>query len=134
MNYRDYFNNLEKTAEYNEAELRFKVMLDLADEILRLRMENGWSQSELAERVGTKQANISRLENGLSNPSVIFLQKISAAFGVNLVIHFEKIPAEEIYISSDSDNKSQEAYPVANWPISNIYQSFENSSQSQDAA
>lgn len=132
MNYRDYFNNLEKTANYNETELKFKVILDLADEVLRLRMENGWSQSELAERVGTKQANISRLESGLSNPSVNFLQKVSNAFGVNLSIHFEKIPVEGIYISSDSDNKSLEAYPVANWPTSSFYQSFEHSSQSEE--
>ena len=134
MNYRDYFNNLEKNADYNETERKLKVILDLADEVLRLRMENGWSQSELAERVGTKQANISRLESGLSNPSVNFLQKVSNAFGVILSIHFEEIPAKEIYISSDSNNKSLDAYPVANWPTSNFYPSFEHSSQSEETS
>jgi transcriptional regulator with XRE-family HTH domain len=106
MNYRDYFNSLEKTADYNETELRLKVILDLADEVLRLRMENGWSQSELAERVGTKQANISRLESGLSNPSINFLQKLANAFNTNISIKFER-QSSVIDATTDVEIKTQ---------------------------
>lgn len=127
MNYKDYFKKVKENPEYQEIEQELKPILDLADVVLRLRLEKGWSQAELAERVGTKQANISRLEGGLSNPSVNFLQKVSKALDTYLSVRFEKIPIQEIYISSDSDNKSQEAYPVANWPRSNIYKSFEHS-------
>ena len=56
-----------------------------------MRLERGWSQSELAQRAGTKQANISRIESGLSNPSVKVLQKLATAFGTQVVIHFESI-------------------------------------------
>jgi transcriptional regulator with XRE-family HTH domain len=40
----------------------------------------------LAVRVGTKQANISRIENGLANPTVEFLQKLARALGTELEV------------------------------------------------
>ena len=92
MNYKEYFKKPEDNAEYQKGEQELKTLLDLADDILRLRMEKGWSQAELAERAGTKQANISRLESGLSNPSVNFLQKVGKALDTEISIRFEKAP------------------------------------------
>ncbi|HLA88175.1 MAG TPA: helix-turn-helix domain-containing protein [Anaerolineales bacterium] len=97
MNSNDYFKKFEKDPEYQEAEQKYKLILDLADEILRLRMEKGWSQAELAKRAETKQANISRLENGMLNPSVNFLQKVAKALDTDLSIHVANKPSEEIY-------------------------------------
>lgn len=97
MNYKDYFKKLEGSPDYREAERKYKLILDLADEILRLRIEKGWSQAELAERAGTKQANISRLESGLSNPSVNFLLKVAKALDANLSIHVSKPPRQKIH-------------------------------------
>jgi transcriptional regulator with XRE-family HTH domain len=128
MNYKDYFKKLEEDPSYQEVELDLKVILDLADDILRLRMEKGWSQSELAERAGTKQANISRLESGLSNPSINFLQKVAKALDTNISVKFEENHSQEVYITTDANNKSQEAYPVSNWPKAKIYESFKHSS------
>ncbi|MEW5830527.1 MAG: helix-turn-helix transcriptional regulator, partial [Chloroflexota bacterium] len=126
--YKDYFNKLEENPEYQAAEQKYKLILDLADEILRLRMEKGWSQTELAERAGTKQANISRLESGLSNPSVNFLQKLAEAFEADLTIRIEKTSRQEIYIHTDAGSKTQEAYLVINWPKAKKYETFEHSS------
>ena len=81
MDYKEYFRKLENDTKYQETEQNFKLILDLADEILRLRMEKGWSQTELARRAETKQANISRLESGLSNPSVKFFAESSEGLG-----------------------------------------------------
>ncbi len=106
MNYKDYFKKLEEDSAYQEAESEFKVILDLADDILRLRMEKGWSQSELAERAGTKQANISRLESGLSNPSINFLQKLAKALDTNISLKFEKY-SPAIDITTDSEDEIQ---------------------------
>jgi transcriptional regulator with XRE-family HTH domain len=128
MNYKDYFKKFENDKEYTKAKEELRPLLDIADEILRLRLEKGWSQAELAEHAETKQANISRLESGMSNPSVKFLQKLAKALDTNISIHFEKIPAREIYINTDTKNQSQEAYPVANWPKARIYQSYGRSS------
>jgi transcriptional regulator with XRE-family HTH domain len=42
------------------------------------------TQAQLAEKVGTKQAVISRFEGGSTNPSYDFLTKIAGAVGKTL--------------------------------------------------
>jgi transcriptional regulator with XRE-family HTH domain len=106
MNYKDYFKKLEEDHDYQEVEKELRVILDLADDILRLRMEKGWSQAELAKQAGTKQANISRLESGLSNPSINFLQKLAKAFGINISIKFEQFNPT-IDTATDAEDKIQ---------------------------
>lgn len=128
MNYKDYFKKLEEDRAYQEAESEFKVILDLADDILKLRMEKGWSQSELAERAGTKQANISRLESGLSNPSVNFLQKVAKALDSSISIHFENVTPPQIITATDAKNQS---IYVPNWPIGENIQYYRSSSTSE---
>ena len=91
MNYKDYFKKLEDDVEYKETKEELGLLLEIADEILRLRIKKGWSQSELAQHAGTKQANISRFESGLSNPSIKVLQKLAAALDAQVVIRFESI-------------------------------------------
>ena len=53
------------------------------------RKAAGLTQKELAERMGTAQANISRFENGNANPSLEFLQKMAACMGKKLHVSFE---------------------------------------------
>ncbi|HLF74669.1 MAG TPA: helix-turn-helix transcriptional regulator [Anaerolineales bacterium] len=112
MNYKNYFKKIENDPEYREAKERFGPILDIGDEVLRLRIEKGWSQAELAERAGTKQANISRLESGLSNPSVRFLQKVAKALDAKISVGFER----EVFFAVDYSTKSQEAIQIRNWP------------------
>lgn len=88
-----YREKLQHDPDYRAAEDELHPLLDLADAVLALRLAHGWSQAELAERAGTKQANISRLESGLANPSVKFLQKVANAFGETLIIQLHPIPA-----------------------------------------
>ena len=72
----------EVKKEYDALELEFSII----EQILRKRLEKGLSQKQLAEKIGTKQSAISRLEGGNSNPSVAFLEKISKALGSKLQI------------------------------------------------
>jgi DNA-binding XRE family transcriptional regulator len=51
----------------------------IASEIRSLREKKGLSQRELAERVGTTQSAIARLEAGNVSPSLPTLDKIAAA-------------------------------------------------------
>jgi len=62
----------------------------IAEAIIEKRLEKGMSQSELANKIGTKQSAISRLESGNYNPSVKFLEKIAKALGAKLTISFLK--------------------------------------------
>ena len=62
--------------------------LEPAYQIARLRIARGLTQAQLARLVGTKQPSIARLESGTSQPSVAFLQKVAAALGTRLELHF----------------------------------------------
>ena len=48
-------------------------------EVARLRMLRGLTQAELAQRVGTHQSSISRLESGEREPSLSFLRRVVEA-------------------------------------------------------
>jgi transcriptional regulator with XRE-family HTH domain len=89
MELKDYRRQLMQDPEVAEAEARLRPKLELGRQILDLRLARGWTQKDLAQKAGTKQANISRLENGLLNPSVDMLQKIAEALDVELGVTLE---------------------------------------------
>ena len=62
---------------------------EIKEEIIRLRIEKGLSQKELADLIGSKQSAISRLESGDYNPSVQFLIKIAHALDKECHIVFK---------------------------------------------
>ena len=68
MNHETYLEKRRQNPEYVRIEQQLKPLLDLANDIIRLRTERGWTQKELARRVGTQQADISDLEDGLTDP------------------------------------------------------------------
>lgn len=74
---------------------KFKVEYDklqpefaLIDAIINARKQRGLTQVALAERIGTKQSVISRLEIGVANPSIAFLKKLAQALQTRLEIRF----------------------------------------------
>ncbi len=70
--------------EYNKLQPEFAVIKALID----ARMNKGLTQDLLAEKIGTKQSVISRLESGRANPSVGFLKKLAQALDTHLEIKF----------------------------------------------
>ena len=92
MKHEAILERLRQDPEYIAAEEELRPLLDIAEAVLRLRLAKGWSQSELARRVGTKQANISKLENGLANPTLDFLRRVAQALGTDLSIHLNPTP------------------------------------------
>ncbi len=73
---------VKKAYDALEPEYKIKRML------IEARIEKNLTQKELAELIGTKQANISRLESGTYNPSIKFLQKVAKSLGKELQINF----------------------------------------------
>ncbi|MBI2463283.1 MAG: helix-turn-helix transcriptional regulator [Candidatus Spechtbacteria bacterium] len=67
---------------YDAMDLEFSII----EQVIRRRLEKGMSQKQLANKIGTKQSAISRLEGGSANPSVAFLEKVSKALGGKLRI------------------------------------------------
>ncbi len=70
--------------EWDENEARYQLMMM----VLRARNEEQLTQSELAERTGLRQSNISRIEKGQSIPSIATLAKIAQGLGKRLEIRF----------------------------------------------
>jgi predicted transcriptional regulator len=74
--------NEEVLKELRNNEAEYKII----EEIITARQEKNLTQKDLAELVGTKQSNISRLESGNYNPTLEFLNKIARAIGKELEI------------------------------------------------
>ncbi len=56
----------------------------LHDNIKRLRKQKGWSQTELAEKIGSHLSHVNRIETGKYKPSVDVLVKIADVFDASL--------------------------------------------------
>lgn len=63
----------------------------LAHRLRELREGAGLSQAEVAERIGTKQPSIARIERGQALPRLEMLQKLARVFGMRVQIEF--VPA-----------------------------------------
>ena len=60
----------------------------LLDEFLRARSEQGLTQAEVAERIGTTQSAVARMESGggKHSPSIATLSKYAEALGCKLEV------------------------------------------------
>ncbi|MHA2940129.1 type II toxin-antitoxin system antitoxin HipB [Vibrio sp. RC27] len=58
----------------------------LADMMLLVRQKNGWTQSELAKKVGIKQATISNFENNPNKTTLSTFFKLAQAMELTLSI------------------------------------------------
>lgn len=65
--------------------------LVLALQFRSMRSEKGWSQAELAKRVGVSQQQIAKLEDPDANPTIETIMKVAQAFDMNLLVTFKKI-------------------------------------------
>ena len=61
--------------------------LKAAQAVAAARAEKGLSQRQLAELTGIDQSDISKIERGLSNPSVSTMERIARALGGDLLIN-----------------------------------------------
>lgn len=57
----------------------------IGETITRMRLEKGWTQSDLAEQIGTSQSAVHRIEKGDQNISLEMVKKFSDAFGTSIL-------------------------------------------------
>jgi transcriptional regulator with XRE-family HTH domain len=63
-----------------------KRISQFRDRVFRLRTEAGLTQAELAQRMGTTQSAIPRMEGGGAKPSLDTLERLASAVGKELVV------------------------------------------------
>jgi len=78
----------EVKAEYD----RLGPVYELVGAMVEARHEAGLTQAQVAERMGTKQSVVARLENAHHMPSLDLVTRYAAALGRRLDIHL--VPAE----------------------------------------
>jgi transcriptional regulator with XRE-family HTH domain len=62
----------------------------LARNCMRLRKQVGWTQRQLADKLGLSQSHIQYLESGLGNPTVELILKVAKALEVEITEFFVK--------------------------------------------
>jgi len=67
----------------------------LCREMIAARVRSGLTQAQLAQRMGTTQSVIARLEGGQRSPSVRTLRRLADATGSRLVMRLEGAQASE---------------------------------------
>jgi ribosome-binding protein aMBF1 (putative translation factor) len=78
-----------RSAVYRQQRDARADLREIAWLIIKYRMDHGFTQEELADRVGTSHSQISRIESGRHATSVDTLLRIARALDLKLVIGFE---------------------------------------------
>ena len=81
-------NELMQDPEFKKEYEAIQPEMDIMRAILDARIQAGLTQSQLSERSGISQADISRLENGTRNPSLALLKRLAEAMDSTLRIEF----------------------------------------------
>jgi ribosome-binding protein aMBF1 (putative translation factor) len=91
---------MKRSAKFRRAFRRSLKQVDMAMLVREMRDSAKLSQVQLAERAGTTQSVIARLEDAeYTAHSLQTLEKIAAACGVTLSLHAQKKPEMELEVS-----------------------------------
>jgi DNA-binding XRE family transcriptional regulator len=77
-----FMEDPEFRADYAKADAEYSVI----EALIRARTKAKLTQSELAQRIGTTQSAIARLEGGRVSPSLATLRRYAEATGARLQI------------------------------------------------
>ena len=89
--YNDLLKNELKNIKFKKEYDSLEVEFILAKEIINLRKSYKLTQKELAEKVGTSQPAIARIESGnYKNVSLSFLRRVAKALDAVPVIHLKR--------------------------------------------
>jgi len=81
---KDWLKDPEFKKDYDALGPEYKLI----DRIIEKRIQKKMTQKELAQKIGTRQSAISRLESGNGNPTIGFLQKVASALDTRVTVTF----------------------------------------------
>ena len=82
----DYFKEQLKDPEFKKEWEKSEAAYQITRELIRARIEGKISQRQLAQKTGTTQAVISRIENMSVSPSISLVQRIANSLGKKLAL------------------------------------------------
>jgi putative transcriptional regulator len=66
----------------------------MTNRLVALRAERGWSQGDLAARLGVSRQTVNAIERGRYDPSLPLAFRMAAVFGLPIESIFEPDPAD----------------------------------------
>lgn len=107
--HKEWMKNPEYRYEYDKLQPHFEI----ANQIIGARVKRGITQEELAKRMGTGQAVISRLEGANAKPSISLIQRLADALGMRVELHFIPITAyKKASMKARKNRKSGKVLPL----------------------
>nr|NJM02804.1 helix-turn-helix transcriptional regulator [Desulfobacula sp.] len=80
---------LNSDPEYAQAFVDMEEEFQFTGELIKARIRSGLTQKQLAEKMGTTQSTIARLESGASIPTLRSLKRYAQATGSKIKIFLE---------------------------------------------
>ena len=84
---REMLNDAKTRAAYDTLADEYAI----ARELIAARARSGLSQSEVAQRMGTTQSGVARLESGKRPPSMRTVERFAQAVGGHVVFRIEAV-------------------------------------------
>jgi len=78
----------EKDKEFKKIWEDEAIKRDVVKMLVEMRINEGLTQKELAEKLKTSQSSIARLECGKGNPTLNFLVKLGKVLNKRLELHY----------------------------------------------
>lgn len=86
--FRSYLNEQLKDEEFKAEYEKLEPEFSIIQAMINARKTNNMTQKELSERTGIAQSDISKLENGNSNPTISMLQRLADGMGMTVKLQF----------------------------------------------
>ncbi|NCQ35632.1 helix-turn-helix transcriptional regulator [bacterium] len=100
------FKDPEFKQFYDEISIKRRVAM----EIIAARQKASLTQRELAQQIGDRQQNVSRIESGEQNVTVGTLGKIAKAVGGRLIVKIETGSSQELEAGVVRDKGRRKQY------------------------
>jgi len=87
-NFKDYVKQIEAGLTHEERATldAFRDHYGVANQLLELRLDHGISQTELAQRTGIAQAEISKIERGIVEPRTGTLARLARGLDARVAL------------------------------------------------
>lgn len=86
--WQEHKKELLKRPDFVRALKEVEIEFQIADAIIKARIEKGMTQKDLADKMKTRQSVISRVESAKTVPTISFLKRLSGALDVSLKVEF----------------------------------------------
>lgn len=88
MDWETHKKQLLKDPKVRKALQETELEYQIARALIKVRIEKGLTQAQLARKLHTRQSVISRVENAKTVPSLSFLKRLAEVLNVSLKVQF----------------------------------------------